>query len=146
MLAWKQLQEFRDSWIRTKLASGWYTSTIIDEAQLEPCFRVKPFAKHLKDCRQVMSRKGIRVLICGVKKRIREERVEDPKELIDEAYERLLLMYRTAVANGDVQNGINACREINRLFGVSREKIEVGFDVASLREQMLEMDKVTHGG
>lgn len=131
----------REAWLRTKLAEGRYVSEIVADAQLHALF-----ARHRPGRPRVaLSRDAIRKAIYRVRRQLVAEIHGDSQEALCESYERLMLAYRMAIDQSDVRGAVNACKELNRMLGLHRDKVEVGFDAGALREQLLEMDKVTHG-
>ena len=139
------LAELRESWIRTKLASGWYLSQIIDAAEFEPMFRSVPYARHPKQRRKLLSRRRIRQLIDDVRRKLRKERHDDPAEETRLAYERLMVAFQIAVDHEDVKGMALVQKLINRMIGIQRDKIDVAFDPESIRSQMQGMVDATHG-
>lgn len=152
MAAWKprkivspSVAAYRIGWLRVKLVGGWYVHQIIDAAQMEPVFRVRPLARNPRDRLKVLSRGLIHKLIDEARKQIHSERHDDPGVESSLAYERMMAAYQMAERQSNPLGMVAAQKVINRMMGVNRDKVEVGFDVATLRQQLLEMDKATHG-
>lgn len=134
--------ELRESWVRTKLACGWFINEIIDGAELEPMFQAVPHARHPRR-RTLLSRRTIRKVIYTVQRKLRKECHNDPVKETKLAYERLMQAFRIAAANEDVKGMTAAQKLINRMVGIQRDKIDVAFDPEVIRRQMQGMKDAT---
>ncbi len=127
----------RHAVIRNLLAEGLTTNQLVSRCRMLPPFEV---CTNRRDGRvRLLSRNRIRTLIREVQGKL-VTGLPDGRREMAVAYDRLLLAFRTALANEDAGAMVRAQRAINHMLGIDKGAHNLPIDASAVLAQLEKMD------